>query len=251
MHSWFSRLPPVFSKYMTLSCLNVSGLLSRTVAEKHLFTYSLQFSHRLLNCLLFSPFLWEMPWYIGNPSILLQGYGNSVDELQKDFLETYGLCWDCQRQSLLESKHRVFWTLTTASLDVLGTYCHGDHMISDGITTPPSARVEDRVASSMIWLGVGWLGLLVQCQTWIMELHLASPGLRLAGGYPPFHRLPWCWLEVEDGFWGSNVSTFEHSDIYKGLKFVLKPITGVTADGGVPYYQHFCSLSTLSLHSSW
>lgn len=39
----------------------------------------------------------------------------------------------------------------------------------------------------MIWLGVGCLGLLVQCQTWITELHLAFPGLKLAVGYPPLH----------------------------------------------------------------
>lgn len=123
-----------------LLCLNISGLLllllSRTVAEKHPIIYSLRFSHRLLNYLLFS-FLWEMPWYIANSSSILQGYGNSLDELQKDFLETYGL-WDCQRQSLLEPKHSVFWMLTTAN----GTYCYGDCMISDGITTPPSTRVE-------------------------------------------------------------------------------------------------------------
>lgn len=55
----FSFFPCVFSKYMTLSCLNVSGLLllllSRTVAEKRPIIYSLQFSHRLRNCPLFSP----------------------------------------------------------------------------------------------------------------------------------------------------------------------------------------------------
>lgn len=33
------------------------------------------------------------------------------------------------------------------------------------------------------------------------------------------------------------MSTFEHSNIYKLLKFLLKPITEVSADGGVPYYQ--------------
>lgn len=160
---------------MMLSCLNVSGLLllllSRTVAEKHPIICSLQFSHRLFNCLLFSSLLWEMPWYIGNSSSILQGYGNSLDELHKDFLETYGLCWDCWRQSLLELQHRVFWTLTTASLDVLGTSCNGDCMISDGITSPPSTRVDGRVASSVIWLGAGCLGLLVQCQTRFTDLH--------------------------------------------------------------------------------
>lgn len=48
-----------------------------------------------------------------------------------------------------------------------------------------------------------------------------------------------------DGVWGSNVTIFEHSNIYKLLKFVLKPIKEVTADGGVPYYQYFCSFHPL------
>lgn len=82
-----------------------------------------------------------MSWYIENASNTLQGYGNSLDELQKDFLETQGLCWGWQRQSLLEPKHRLFWTLTIASLNASGTCC-GHCMVSDGITTPPSARTE-------------------------------------------------------------------------------------------------------------
>lgn len=41
------------------------------------------------------------------------------------------------------------------------------------------------------------------------------------------------------------MSMFEHSDIYKLLKCVLKPIKEMTADGGVPYYQYFCSFHPL------
>lgn len=53
-----------------------------------------------------------------------------------------------------------------------------------------------------------------------------------------------------DGVWGSNVSTFEHSNIYKLLKFVLKPITEVTADGGIlPIYCSFHPLPPFKLTS--